>query len=219
MTQAPVYHPCLDENGQPVVVSKPSASTDVSTWLERESVAIVSRTDSHTLPDALNGTAFNDKLSIEEDVWGWLSRVPEFLPDEPNFIMPPGFRATSGCVVVEPDNRIWVVFPSNEFGGVKCTFPKGRLEPILTLMQNAVKETWEESGLLVEPVSFLCDITRTKVVTRFYVARRVDDSPDLAGWESQAVGLMPIDKLPDFVNRENDRKVFEPLRQWLEENP
>lgn len=218
MTQNVIFHPCLDENGKPVVVGKPSVSTDISTWTDPKSVAVLSRTDEHQIPSTLNGIAFNETLQIDEDPWQWLKRVPEFLPDEPDFVMPPGFRATSGCVVIEPDNRIWVVFPTNEYAGVKCTFPKGRLEPILTLLQNAVKETWEESGLLVEPIAFLADICRTKFVTRFFVARRLDGSPNLAGWESQAVGLMPAGKLPDYINRTNDRKVFEPLAKWLEAN-
>ena len=118
-----------------------------------------------------------------------------------------GFRATSGCVVVEPDQRAWVVYPTNAFGGVVCSFPKGRLEPVLSLAQNAAKETWEESGLLVRPVHFLCDIVRRHVVTRFYLALRITGSPVLAGWESQAVGLVPVDDLTLFLNREYDRKV------------
>lgn len=216
MTESVILHPCLDENGKPVVVGHPSVSTALESWTDPKGVAILSRTDKHEIPTELNEIPFNDQLSIDDDVWQWLDRVPDCLPDEPEFVMPPGFRASSGCVVVEPDNRIWVVFPTNEYAGVKTTFPKGRLEPVLSLVQNAVKETWEESGLLVKPVAFLTDITRTKFVTRFFIARRIDGSPDLAGWESQAVGLMPVEKLPDFINRANDRRVFEPLIKWLE---
>ncbi|MDO4937659.1 MAG: NUDIX hydrolase [Sutterellaceae bacterium] len=218
MSQSVIYHPCLDENGKLVVIVRPSESTNKETWTDAKATAILSRTDEHEIPASLNGIAFNEHLQIDEDPWKWLERVPDFLPDEPDFVMPPGFRATSGCVVLEPDGRIWVVFPSNQYAGVECTFPKGRLEPILSLVQNAVKETWEEAGLLVKPVAFLTDVTRTKFVTRFYIAKRIDGSPNLAGWESQAVGLMPADKLPDYINRTNDRKVFEPLAKWLEEN-
>ena len=43
--------------------------------------------------------------------------------------------------------------------------------------------------------------------TRFYLALRITGSPVLAGWESQAVGLVPVDDLTLFLNREYDRKV------------
>lgn len=211
-----IFHPCLDENGKPVVVEHPSTSTDAASWLDSRATAIASRTDTPPLPDAINGVAFDTTFSVvPEKAEPWLKLAPNIVENEPDFIMPPGYRATSGCVVIEPDRRIWVVFPSNQFGGVICSFPKGRLEPILSLAENAAKETWEESGLYVEPTHFLCDIVRTHVVTRFYCARRITGSPALAGWESQAVGLAPFEKLHELVNREYDRRVLPYLDAFL----
>lgn len=86
----------------------------------------------------------------------------------------------------------------------------------MSLAQNAAKETWEESGLYVEPTHFLCDIVRTHVVTRFYCARRLDGSPALAGWESQAVGLAPFEKLSKIINREYDRRVLAYLEAFFQ---
>ena len=163
-----VLHPCLDENGKPVVVEHPTPPTSRDTWLDSRCSATLSRTAEPDLPDSVNGLAFTTNLGIpEEDPWYWRDVVPDAVTGEPDFVMPPGFRATSGCVVIEPDRRIWIVHPTNEFMGTKATFPKGRLEPVLSLAQNAAKETWEEAGLLVEPFAFLVDVPRRIVVTRY----------------------------------------------------
>ena len=207
MTKKKIFHPCLDENGERVLVKNPTESTSLKTWLDARRSAIASRTDAPQLPAALNEVAFDEDFSIADSPEPWFNLCPDVVEGEPDFVLPPGFRATSGCVVVEPDQRAWVVYPTNAFGGVICSFPKGRLEPVLSLAQNAAKETWEESGLLVRPVHFLCDIVRRHVVTRFYLALRITGSPVLAGWESQAVGLVPVDDLTLFLNREYDRKV------------
>lgn len=207
MTKKKIFHPCLDENGERVLVKNPTESTSLKTWLDARRSAIASRTDAPQLPAALNEVAFDEDFSIADSPEPWFNLCPDVVEGEPDFVLPPGFRATSGCVVVEPDQRAWVVYPTNAFGGVVCSFPKGRLEPVLSLAQNAAKETWEESGLLVRPVHFLCDIVRRHVVTRFYLALRITGSPVLAGWESQAVGLVPVDDLTLFLNREYDRKV------------
>lgn len=211
-----VLHPCLDENGKPVVVEHPTPPTSWDTWLDSRCSATLSRTAEPDLPDSVNGLAFTTNLGIpEEDPWYWRDVVPDAVTGEPDFVMPPGFRATSGCVVIEPDRRIWIVHPTNEFMGTKATFPKGRLEPVLSLAQNAAKETWEEAGLLVEPFAFLVDVPRRIVVTRYYLARRKAGSPALAGWESQAVSLMPFEDVKMSLNREGDRAVLPALEAYL----
>ncbi len=211
-----VLHPCLDENGKPVVVEHPTPPTSRDAWLDSRCSATLSRTAEPDLPDSVNGLAFTTNLGIpEEDPWYWRDVVPDAVTGEPDFVMPPGFRATSGCVVIEPDRRIWIVHPTNEFMGTKATFPKGRLEPVLSLAQNAAKETWEEAGLLVEPFAFLVDVPRRIVVTRYYLARRKAGSPALAGWESQAVSLMPFEDVKMSLNREGDRAVLPALEAYL----
>ena len=213
MTQ--VLHPCLDENGNPVVVRRPTQSTSRGTWLDPRACAVCSRTEEPDLPDVLNDCAWDDTVCLSENPMEWIGRIPDALPDEPDFVLPPGFRATSGCAVIEPDGRVWVALPSNQFCNQYATFPKGRLEPMLSLLQNACKETWEETGLVVEPVAFLADIRRTRVVTRYFVARRVSGTPALCGWETQAVALVPVGQLAEFVNSPNDRKLIDPIADRL----
>lgn len=212
-----ILHPCLDENGKPVVVAHPSGSTDRAAWLDPKRTATLSRTLPPDIPEAVNGIAFSETVPVQgEDPRQWRAITPDAVAGEPNFVLPPGFRATSGCVVVEPDRRVWIVHPTNEFMGTKATFPKGRVEPVLSLAQNAVKETFEEAGIVVEPFAFLTDVARRIVVTRYYLARRSGGAPALAGWESQAVSLMPFEQAAAALNREGDQAVLSALKAYLE---
>lgn len=212
-----ILHPCLDENGKPVVVAHPSGSTDRAAWLDPKRTATLSRTLPPDIPEAVNGIAFSETVPVQgEDPRQWRAITPDAVAGEPNFVLPPGFRATSGCVVLEPDRRVWIVPPTNEFMGTKATFPKGRVEPVLSLAQNAVKETFEEAGIVVEPFAFLTDVARRIVVTRYYLARRTGGAPALAGWESQAVSLIPFEQAAAALNREGDQAVLSALKAYLE---
>jgi 8-oxo-dGTP pyrophosphatase MutT (NUDIX family) len=130
---------------------------------------------------------------------------------EPPFVLPAGKHAAAGAVVREADGRLWLVAPSNAFGGYTATFPKGRVEPGLALQATAVREVWEESGLHVELTAWLGDFSRTQTFTRFYVARRIGGHPAQMGWESQAVHLVTPAQARRLLNRETDRAVLEVL--------
>lgn len=210
MSASVVLHPFPDENGLPVVIEHPSRSTSPASWCDPSEAATVAVTETAGLPKSLNGLAFTRETLGEED-WARMMRSPiKLLEPEPKFPQTEK-RRTSGLVIGEPDGRFWLVHPTNAFGGVEATFPKGRLEPELSLLVNAVKEGWEESGILAEPLCWLCDIDRTKTVTRYYIARRIAGSPAAAGWESQAVSLVPPNRLLEFLNRPNDRRVLPAL--------
>lgn len=206
-----VCHPCPDDDGRPVVIERPSVSSPAARWLEPEACACVSVVDAEALPSQLNGVPFTPAAPPAD--WRALNDVVRL--DEPPYRTELGLRLTSGCVVLEPDGRVWLVHPTNRYHGVAATFPKGRHEPELTLLVNAIKETFEEAGLTVEPVAYLCDVVRTKTVTRYYVVRRTGGTPAAAGWESQAVSLVPVEQLSEALNRPNDRKVLPHLHAWL----
>ena len=211
-TTMTIFHPQLDENGEPVAVSRPTRSSHVSAWGDSGAVATFSITDPTLLPAVLNGIALTH---APFECLDWV----RFAHELPAVAEPPfpatDKRRTSGLVIIEPDQRIWLVHPTNQFGGVEATFPKGRLEPGLTLAANAVKEGWEESGLDARPLEWLCDIERTKTITRYYLAFRAAGTPADMGWESQAVSLVPADQLAAFLNRPNDRKVLPALQTAL----
>jgi len=158
------------------------------------------------MPAALNGIAVTPcalALPADEDAIA-----------EPPFVLPPGMKAAAGALVVEDDGRIWLVSPSNGFGGYRATFPKGRLDPGGNLQQTAVREVFEESGLLVRLDTFLLDVRRTQTYTRYYVARRVEGSPAEMGWESQAVHLVPAVRLHEIAVHPNDLTIIAAARDW-----
>lgn len=123
----------------------------------------------------------------------------------------PGKSPASGVVVLEDDGRVWVVSPSNAYGGYINTFPKGKLEPGMCPRANAVKEAFEESGLKVALTGFLCDAIRSTSVTRYYTARRVGGHPGTMGWETQAVHLVPATQLATLADHPNDKPILQAL--------
>jgi 8-oxo-dGTP pyrophosphatase MutT (NUDIX family) len=129
-------------------------------------------------------------------------------------MLPPGLAPAAGAVILEDDGRVWLVAPSNGFGGYAATFPKGRLDPGTSLPCAAVREAFEESGLRVDIVGFLVDARRTLTFTRYYIARRIGGSPARMGWESQAVHLVPLARLREVAVHPNDLPVIEALERW-----
>ncbi|ECZ5235304.1 NUDIX hydrolase [Salmonella enterica subsp. enterica serovar Enteritidis] len=124
-------------------------------------------------------------------------------------VVPVGKHAGAGVIIEEADGRIWLVSPSNAFGGYKNTFPKGTCEEGLSMQANAIKEAWEEAGLAIEIVDVLGDFERTTSKARMYIARRTGGNPVDMGWESQAVQLVPPEKLRDVLNMDPDQIIVD----------
>ena len=106
------------------------------------------------MPEAVNGiatTAWKAHPKTPHD-WDMLAETMPLI--EPSFHAPAGLKKSSGVVVREPDGRVWVVAPSNAFGGYKATFPKGRLDG-KSAKVTALIEAFEESGLRVRLLSHL----------------------------------------------------------------
>jgi hypothetical protein len=83
----------------------------------------------------------------------------------------------SGVIILESDGRIWLRKVANNFGGYEYSFAKGRLEKGFTAQQNAIKETYEEMGLVTEIETWLTDIEGDTSVTRFYIGKRIGGHP------------------------------------------
>lgn len=200
-TPSAMFHPCSDEHGLPVRIANPSLPGDPAAWTDPKRMATV--VPGGAMPAALNGIAFDPAL---------LPLVDAPIA-EPPYVLPAGMRAAAGAVVVEDDGRVWLVAPTNGFGGYAATFPKGRVDGGMDLQATAVREAFEESGLAVELLAFLADVPRTQTYTRYYVARRVGGNPALMGWETQAVHLVPAALLPEVAVHANDVAVIAALRR------
>jgi 8-oxo-dGTP pyrophosphatase MutT (NUDIX family) len=207
----PVFHPCLNDDREPVVLHIPSVPSPLDHWTSAASIATV--VPGGAMPSELNGIPFIPWAGAPAGDWAALHCASSF--DEPAFMPPSGYHAAAGVVVLEDDGRVWLVSPSNRFGGYDATFPKGRLDPGTTLRCAAVREAFEESGLQVEIVGFLADARRTLTFTRYYVARRTGGHPGAMGWESQAVHLVPLAMLHQVAAHGNDEPVIAALRAWV----
>jgi 8-oxo-dGTP pyrophosphatase MutT (NUDIX family) len=200
----PVHHPFPNDEGDAVLIHRPSRPTILPSWLDVNQVATV--VPGGELPAALNGVALAPCVLPLPDAPGPFA--------EPPYLLPAGFQAAAGAVVIEDDGRVWLVSPTNGFGGYAATFPKGRVDPGCTLQHTALREAFEESGLVVRLEAFLLDAMRTQTFTRYYIARRVAGSPAAMGWETQAVHLVPAARLEEVAVHPNDAAVIRAVRRY-----
>lgn len=206
-------HPRKDDHGKPVHLYNPSTVTAMGTWHDDEAIATC--LPDGELPPILNGIAFQPWLNpphTRED-WNQDTGINLHFP-EANMVELDK-KIAAGAVIIEPDGRVWVVHPSNQFGGYQVTFPKGRQDAGLSMQATAIKECWEEAGLRIRIHSLLGDFKRTATMTRLYLAERVGGTPANMGWESQAVSLAPLEALPGLLNGAADKPVFAALKKAL----
>lgn len=211
MPDTTVFHPQPDERGEPVVIAYPSSPTERETWEVADKTATLIPLGQ--LPTALHGIPLLAWTDPPQDNAGWNAVAGQVHVDEPPFTPPLHKAAAAGVVIEEADGRVWVVAPSNRFGGYQATFPKGRVDHGVSLQATAIREAFEESGLKVAITDFLVDSERTQTFTRYYLARRVGGNPAMMGWETQAVHLVPLAQLPHVAVHPNDQPVIATLVQ------
>ena len=206
-----VFHPRPDNHGQPVKIKHPSQPSGLEAWADPKALACV--VPDGPMPSSVNGLPVSSWNAVPESNDGWEALAAEHTVPEPEFKASTGYKKATGVVVREPDGRIWVVAPSNAFGGYQATFPKGKMDKGLSTQATALVEAHEESGLQVRLVRHLVDVKRSTSYTRYYLAERVAGNPADMGWESQAVMLVPLQQLPKVLNSPNDRPIVEALNQ------
>lgn len=221
----PVFHPHHDDAGQPVILTTPSTPTSLACWEDPKAIARV--VPNGPMPERLNGLALVPFHSGEaascNAPWEAANATQAQAPHHgggflshalgaPPLTLSPGKQAAAGAVVQEPDGRVWVIHPSNAFGGYRATFPKGKQESGQSLEQTAIKEAFEEAGLIIALTRWLIDVPRSSTVCRYFLARRLGGSPADMDWESQAVSLVPIARLGEVLHHPNDQPLLEALR-------
>jgi 8-oxo-dGTP pyrophosphatase MutT (NUDIX family) len=201
-------HPMPNDYGDDVTINEPSTATPLEAW--GDSSAIATLVPGGPVPDQLNGVPFSPWRNAPDSAEEWNE-----VEGQDHMLHEPPFESlgkpAAGVVVEEPDGRVWVIHPTNRFGGYAGTFPKGRLEEGINLQASAIKEAYEESGLQVEITGFLGDVERSVTTARYYTARRVGGTPSEMGWESQGVSLVPRSKLYEVLNSPNDHGLAEAL--------
>jgi len=204
------HHPQVDDDAKRVPIHHPHSPSDLMAWREPQGLAVV--VPGGPMPAELHGVRFAPSPLVMEG-----AEQPKDGPlfDDPLFD-PMGRAPAAGAVVVEPDGRIWLVAPTNQFGGAITTFPKGKTQG-LGLQDTAIKEVFEESGLRVELFSHLVDVSRSTSRCRYYLARRLGGNPADMDWETQAVLLAPLASLPGLLNLATDHQVLQALlERWAE---
>jgi len=195
------YHPKLDDKGNKVAILHPSKASALNCWSDAAEATTV--LPGGQMPAELNGIPIQPWQAPTSDE-EWAAVEGQATIEEPAFTLPPGKLAAVGVVIEEQDGRVWLVSPTNGFGGYKSTLPKGRPETGASLQAAAIREAFEETGLKVEITGFLVDLPRSTTQTRYYTARRVSGTPAAMGWESQAVHLVPRSKLAEFLTNPYD---------------
>lgn len=207
-------HPAgVNDKGQPVTVNYPSKPSGKETWANKDKTATF--VPGGETPSTLNNVPMKSWSPPKEGwhaVGGNNERLEALFPFErPG----PGKSTGAGVLIVEPDGRIWLTKPTNEFGGYKQTYPKGTVESGLTMQQNAIKEAWEETGLKVKITGVLGDYDRTTSRARMYIAERVGGTPKDMGWESQAVRLATMKDAKSLLNMSHDKQILDDLEALI----
>lgn len=205
-----IWHPRPDDKGKPVKILAPSTPSPLSAWTDSQACAAA--VPDSPMVEALNGIPFApwEDVPATAAAWHQVSGQLSGL-NEPAFKPVPGKKLSAGVVIKEADGRIWLVAPTNAFGGYINTFPKGTIEDGMSPQATAIKEAHEEAGLRVEITGFLLDAPRSTSLTRYYLARRIGGNPAQMGWESRAVRLVPPKRLYDFLNSSYDYPLAEAL--------
>lgn len=204
----PHHHPELDHEGKPVLIKQPTHASAPSTWHNGDAVATF--VPGGDCPLELNGVPlrrWRDHPTTAEG-WDYSDCIDEDLV-EPAFHVTPGKSVAAGVVIEEKDGRVWVIHPTNAFGGYIASWPKGGIEEGMSLQATAAKEAWEESGLKIKITGFLMDVERTTSKARFYRAVRAGGTPTDVCFESQAVSLVPKGLLYELLNMKTDHGIAE----------
>ena len=208
-----MIHPKKDDYGDSVKIRNPHTPSPTEHWHDPEAHATT--TPNHDgVPEELNGVPF--KKHPTPDSWKGVHGQGSFR--EPPLMTPRnGKKQSVGVAMIEKhhdgSHRVWVVHPTNQFGGYHATLPKGTVEHGLNMHENALKEVHEESGLKAKLTGHLGDTERTTSVARYYTGERTGGHPSDMGWESQAVSLVPVKNLHKVLTHPSDASIVKELQK------
>lgn len=209
------YHPRRDGAGRKVLIRRPSKPSPASAWGDPSATVVV--VPGGRVPAELHGIPFEPWSPPDRGWWG--AAAADAAVAEPPLTCPPHLQLAAGIVVLERDQRIWLARPTNRFGGVGHVVPKGRIDQGETPAAAAMRECWQETGLLVHLDGHLIDQARSTTFTRFYVGRRVGGCPAAMGWESQAAVLAPPAGLGDLLSAPHDAALVAAILARLFRSP
>lgn len=205
-------HPQKDDKGREMIIDYPSIASKPHTWSDHKKTATF--TPFSETPDVLNNIKFRSWTPPEKG-WNGVSGTKPGIDEANPFVPTKGKSTGAGVIIMEPDGRIWLTEPTNNYGNYDFTFPKGTAETGLTLQENAIKEAWEETGLKVKITGLIGDVERTTSRARFYLAVRESGTPKDMGFESQSVALTPMSNALQLLDHGFDRRLIEDLQELM----
>jgi 8-oxo-dGTP pyrophosphatase MutT (NUDIX family) len=125
-------------------------------------------------------------------------------------------REAYGGVLINEQGQVLLRKVTNDFGGARWTFAKGRPDPTEEPEETAMREVLEETGY---PVAVLAPIPGgfegTTTVNRYWLMRPVAEQQAF-GWETEATrwctpdqALALIGESPSGMVRQRDRAVLQ----------
>lgn len=181
----------------------------------------------------LNNRAFKREAAVPDHLMDFDLAVGYFKHDKSNpfqsFSMetetlnPAGnlVKAAYGTVIVEPDGRIWVVNSKVDSGGYPTSFSKGGLKPAEDAYAAAIRQTFEETGLVVKGLDYLGGFDGSNAFTHYMVAERVGGSPQAFSAATEGMELLTVKELYKRLVTEgngNDLTVLEKAIGWINKN-
>ena len=166
------------------------------------------------MPDKLHRVPFERWNAASAITQEWEELAKRHRIDEPAFVVPAGLdRTAAGAVVREPDGRIWLVAPTNQFAGYQATFPKGTLDG-KSMQATALVEVFEETGLDVcAPGHVLIDWALENVY-EIYPQWRHRYAPGVVHNTERVFGLCIPAAVPVTLSpREHSDQVWLPWRE------
>jgi len=198
------YHPKSTKENL-IKINNPHVNTSKESWHDANSMATI--TPEGDVLDHLHDIDFKDqKINLKN--------YEDFA--EPPIVNHPIKKNAAGAIIIEPDNRVWILHPTNQFGGYEATFPKGKVEDGLDQRETAIKEVYEETGIHVKLIGYVGDAEKTTSITRYYLAKRIGGNPKNMGWESQGVSLVPIKDLDKVVTHPADQIIVTKIKKMFQ---
>ncbi len=95
-----------------------------------------------------------------------LTLTKTFQYGEVDFPHVAGKKKSAGVILYdEATHKVWIVEPTNHFGGYQHTFPKGEVSSTLTYQEFALKECFEETGMQAQLIGYVGDYKKTTSIT------------------------------------------------------
>ena len=203
-----ISHTYTDDHGNSVVVHHPTTETLPFTWFDPKATAIF--TPGGVAPSNFLGVTMCPWLDHPMTPEGWAKvegQNPTLADTFDLLEIVPGKQPAVGVIIEEPDGRIWICSPTNGFGGYDNTFPKGSVESGIGLQATAIRVAFEKTGLKIAITGVHGDYERRTSFARMFLAKRIGGTVKNMGWQSQAMSLVPPDKLDSLFNAQIDRVI------------